>query len=255
MPRCCPATGAPRRSRRRSPQAKPRPGMTLMRIVRELDAGPVADAERVAIGRRSTPPRTSRRGLARAAVPLVAARACRVSPAGRARLSASRITQRRPSAGGWTRRMASWIFRRPPPVLAARINGLNPMAVASSIDAGRHPGEAGPGRRDRRRAAGRSREPSLGADATGSWSPPAPGILRLRRLQRPGGRMLDAPEFLRGLPRPRRHRRSPRGRCRRSGGRCALPALTRAPDTCRLFSTGPLGKSPARCLAGPPSAV
>ncbi|MGH7996525.1 MAG: hypothetical protein ACREFX_09255 [Opitutaceae bacterium] len=26
------------------------------------------------------------------------------------------------------------------------------------------------------------------------------GLLRLRRLQRPGGRMLRAPEFLRGFP-------------------------------------------------------
>jgi methionyl-tRNA formyltransferase len=39
-----------------------------------------------------------------------------------------------------------------------------------------------------------------GADAEGLLVGTGQGILRLRRLQRPGGKMLPAPEFLRGWP-------------------------------------------------------
>jgi methionyl-tRNA formyltransferase len=42
----------------------------------------------------------------------------------------------------------------------------------------------------------------LGADAEGVRVATGRGVLRLLRLQRPGGRMLAAPEFLRGLPLP-----------------------------------------------------
>ena len=40
----------------------------------------------------------------------------------------------------------------------------------------------------------------LGADAEGLLVAAGAGVLRLRRLQRPGGRMLSAAEFLRGFP-------------------------------------------------------
>jgi len=40
----------------------------------------------------------------------------------------------------------------------------------------------------------------LGADALGLLVATGGGTLRIRRLQRPGGRMLEAPEFLRGFP-------------------------------------------------------
>jgi methionyl-tRNA formyltransferase len=42
----------------------------------------------------------------------------------------------------------------------------------------------------------------LGADAEGLLVATGRGVLRLLRLQRPGGRMLAAPEFLRGLAIP-----------------------------------------------------
>jgi methionyl-tRNA formyltransferase len=42
----------------------------------------------------------------------------------------------------------------------------------------------------------------LGADAAGVLVATGEGVLRLRRLQRPGGRMLEAVEFLRGFPVP-----------------------------------------------------
>ena len=42
----------------------------------------------------------------------------------------------------------------------------------------------------------------LGADGEGVLVATGRGVLRLLRLQRPGGRMLGAPEFLRGFPLP-----------------------------------------------------
>jgi methionyl-tRNA formyltransferase len=40
----------------------------------------------------------------------------------------------------------------------------------------------------------------LGSDETGLLVATGDGVLRLRRLQRPGGRMLPAADFLRGFP-------------------------------------------------------
>jgi methionyl-tRNA formyltransferase len=40
----------------------------------------------------------------------------------------------------------------------------------------------------------------VGTDAQGLLVGTADGILRLRRLQRPGAKMLEAAEFLRGFP-------------------------------------------------------
>jgi methionyl-tRNA formyltransferase len=40
----------------------------------------------------------------------------------------------------------------------------------------------------------------LGQDAEGLLLAAGDGVLRLRRMQRPGGRMLAAAEFLRGFP-------------------------------------------------------
>jgi methionyl-tRNA formyltransferase len=40
----------------------------------------------------------------------------------------------------------------------------------------------------------------VGIDAEGLLVKAGEGILRLRKLQRPGGRLLTAPEFLRGFP-------------------------------------------------------
>jgi len=40
----------------------------------------------------------------------------------------------------------------------------------------------------------------LGADAEGLLIATGAGVLRVRRLQKPGGRMLAASEFLRGSP-------------------------------------------------------
>jgi methionyl-tRNA formyltransferase len=44
----------------------------------------------------------------------------------------------------------------------------------------------------------------IGEDPLGLLVATGGGVLRVRRLQRPGGRMLGAPEFLRGFPDRRR---------------------------------------------------
>jgi methionyl-tRNA formyltransferase len=93
-------------------------------------------------------------------------------------------------------------FAAPAAVLAARINGLFPwpgcsVEIAGQIvkigladvadspaDSARQPGEV------------------LGADSEGLLVATGEGVMRLRRLQRPGGRMLGAGEFLRGFAIP-----------------------------------------------------
>lgn len=169
-------------------------GVTFMRIVRQLDAGPVADAERVPVAPLDTA-REVEAKLAAACVPLLA----RALPA----LAAGTLTFREQDHARTTfcRRLAkgdgALDFHEPAARLAARINGLYPwpacqlelagppvklgLAVRGASGAG-VPGEvlpAGPGRL---------------VVATGE------GALEILRLQRPGGRMLPADEFLRGYP-------------------------------------------------------
>jgi methionyl-tRNA formyltransferase len=142
--------------------------------------------------------------LATAAVPLVA-RALR-------QLAAGTLTFREQddAAATYCRKLdkadGAIDFTAPAPVLAARINGLFPwpgcaveingqnvkLGLADFGSAGGLPGsESG---RDVR-APGTV----LGADQDGLLVATGDGVLRLRRLQRPGGRMLGAAEFLRGF--------------------------------------------------------
>jgi len=170
-------------------------GVTLMRVVRRMDAGPVADCERVAIGPLDTAAEIATR-LARAGVALLA----RSLPL----LQAGRLTfaPQDEARASYCRRLAKadglLDFAAPAAVLAARINGLHPwpgcaveidgLAVRlglADIAAGAVDSDAAPGT-------------VLGADGEGLLVATGAGCLRLRRLQRPGGRMLAAPEFLRG---------------------------------------------------------
>ena len=92
-------------------------------------------------------------------------------------------------------------FSAPAAALAARINGLFPWPACSAeidgqplkfglADVGGEAGfAAGPGE-------------VVGADAGGLLVATGKDLLRVRRLQRPGGRMLPASEFLRGCPIP-----------------------------------------------------
>jgi methionyl-tRNA formyltransferase len=108
-------------------------GMTLMRIVRELDAGPVADAERWR-SPRWTPPWRSRRGSRK-----------RRSPWSRGRFPSSRgelsFRAQDGSRASFCRRLAKadgvLDFSAPAAVLAARVNGSIPGPASRSTSPGR----------------------------------------------------------------------------------------------------------------------
>lgn len=169
-------------------------GVTFMRIVRQLDAGPVADAERVTVAPLDTA-REVEAKLAAACVPLLA----RALPA----LAAGTLAfhEQDHARATFCRRLTkddgALDFHAPAAQLAARINGLYPwpachvefagqpvkLGLAVRCDTGAGvPGEVLPAGPDRL------------VVATGE------GTLELLRLQRPGGRMLPAGEFLRGFP-------------------------------------------------------
>jgi len=172
-------------------------GMTLMRIVRELDAGPVGGTERVEISPLDTALDVEAK-LAAAAITLIA-RALPLLERGEVSF--------RPQDGArasYCRRLGKedgvLDFSAPADALSARINALSPwpsvavdvagtsvkLALADCLE-GRTPGAPGT---------------AIGSDAHGLLMATGSGVLRLRRLQRPGGRMLGAPDFLRGFPIP-----------------------------------------------------
>lgn len=172
-------------------------GVTLMRLVRELDAGPVAGVERVAIGPLDTATEVEAR-LAQACVPLLA-RCLPAIAAGAqpfAAQDASEVTfcRRLEKADGVLD------FSRPAAALAARINGLNPWPGCSVAINGQPVklGLADVGSLTDYQPTGPGTV--LGVDSEGLLVVTGQGMLRLRKLQRPGGRMLPAADFLRGFP-------------------------------------------------------
>lgn len=172
-------------------------GVSLMRIVRELDAGPVADFERVEIRPRDTALEVEA-GLASACVPLLA----RSLPL----LAKGELVFREQdrALASFCRKLVkedgTLDFAQPASLLAARINGLYPWPSCSfdfggvAIKAGQ--AEAVPGQR--------SEQPGtvLSGDGKSLLVACGEGVLSLLRLQRPGGRMLPCAEYLRGHPIP-----------------------------------------------------
>lgn len=170
-------------------------GVSLMRIVRQLDAGPVADVERVAIEARDTAVEIEAK-LAAACVPLVA-RGLPALAEGRLR-----FIEQDHGAATFCRKLVkedgALDFRASASQLAARVNGLYPWPACHFELAGQAikvgladvmVGVGGPGE-------------ILGQDNEGVLVGTGAGVLRLLRLQRPGGKMLAAAEFLRGFPLP-----------------------------------------------------
>ncbi len=169
-------------------------GVSLMRIVRRLDAGPVGDVERVTI----TPLDTAldiEVKLAAAGVPLLA-RALPLVARGEL------VFARQDDAGAtYCRRLekddGALDFAAPAAALAARINGLFPWPACSVEIAGVTVkcglADVAP--------MGTAAAPGtvLGTDADGLLVATGKEALRIRRLQRPGGKMLGAVEFLRGF--------------------------------------------------------
>jgi methionyl-tRNA formyltransferase len=178
---------------------EPETGVSLMRIVRQLDAGPVADRETVCIERTDTALEIEQK-LAAACAPLLA----RALP----RLLAGELgfVEQDHAAATFCRKLtkddAALDFAAPASVLAARINGLNPWPAAQ-VEWGGQPLKFGLA--DAVAASAGGATPSapgevLGADAEGLLIATGEGALRVRRLQKPGGKMLAAAEFLRGSP-------------------------------------------------------
>jgi methionyl-tRNA formyltransferase len=178
-------------------------GVTLMRIIRQLDAGPVADIERVPIAPLDTALDVETK-LATACVPLLR----RALP----RLAAGTLpfTAQDDGAATYCRKLekedGALDFARPATELAARINGLFPWPSCSveingqSVKIGLADApavEVASGAEGKRRAG-----EVIGVDATELLVQTGAGVLRLLKLQRPGGRMLPAAEFLRGFAVP-----------------------------------------------------
>ena len=173
-------------------------GVTLMRIVRRLDAGPVVDQERVAIAQLDTALEIEAL-LAAACVPLLQ----RALP----RLLAEdlAVTPQVDADATYCRKLTkddgALDFSAPAAVLAARINGLFPWP-ACTVEIGGQPVKIGLAdvALDEPSRASVAPGAVLGTDADGMLVSTGAGALRLRRLQRPGGRMLAAADFLRGYP-------------------------------------------------------
>lgn len=171
--------------------------VSLMRIVLELDAGPVADTEPVPIAPHDTGLEVEA-ALARACVPLLA----RALP----RLAAGTLEFREQDHARATfcRKLeksdGALDFSRPAAELAARVNGLMPWPGCATefggqpIKFGLADVSGAP------RSAPAAPGTVLGADAEGLHIACGEGVLRVLRLQKPGGRMLPAAEFLRGSP-------------------------------------------------------
>lgn len=170
-------------------------GVTLMRIVRELDAGPVADVERTPITALETAQDIETK-LAAACVPLVARALPRLCE-GALDFAPQDIT-----AVSFCRRLekadGALDFAQPAAALAARINGLFPWPTCT---VSLHGQDVKLGLADAVPGSGPAGT-VLRSDAAGLLIGTGLGVLRLRRLQRPGGKLLVAADFLRGFPVP-----------------------------------------------------
>src|SRR5690625_5304962 len=170
-------------------------GVTLMQVVRRLDAGPLVDVERFPIDCVETG-ESARHKVAQASVPLLE----RNLPA----MLAGTVTaiEQDQEQATYTRKLKKEDgvidFFQPAKSIADRINALMPwpgtflamndqpikIGLADSID---ETADAEPGT-------------ILACSEQGLRVATAKGTLRLLSLQRPGGRLLQAEEFLRGFP-------------------------------------------------------
>ncbi len=176
-------------------------GVAFMRMVRRLDAGPVADVERVTIEARDTAFDVEAK-LAAACVPLmkrvlpgVAEGSLVFEPQDEARATYCRKL---------TKEDGALDFARPAKELAARINGLFPWpGCAVEVD-GQNvkvgQAEVAEGKCNLLGDTLSEAGAVIGSDDEGLLVRAGEGVLRILKLQRPGGRMLAAAEFLRGFP-------------------------------------------------------
>lgn len=172
-------------------------GVAFMRMVLRLDAGPVADVERVPIAPTDSAIEVESK-LAAACVPLMR----RVLPGVRDGTLVFRPQD--DAQATFCRKLEKsdgvLDFSVPAAMLAARINGLYPWP-ACSVEINGQPikfglAEAAPVAE----AASVAPGTVLAGAADALSIATGEGVLLVRQLQRPGGKMLGAAEFLRGFP-------------------------------------------------------
>lgn len=170
-------------------------GVSLMRLVPKLDAGPVADVERVLLGNGTTTPELH--GKLAAASPALLRRSLPELAAGRLV-----FTEQDPGKVSYCRIIekadAQLDFRASAMELERRVRAFQPWPGSSFphgdqliriLEAEAEPDESG-------EAPGTVRIGEKGMPAIGCGR----GRLRVHRLQRPGGTPLQAEAFLRGYP-------------------------------------------------------
>jgi len=188
-------------------QGETETGVTLMQVVRRLDAGPVGDFLSVPVAPLDTAVDLERK-LAGACPPLLARALPKIADETLA------FEPQDESQATHCRRLVKedgrLDFAAPAKILAARINGLFPWP-GCSVEIGGVPVRLGLA--DVAAATNcsspapevstaRTAGAVLGTDGDGLLVASGAGILRLRKLQRPGGRMLSAAEFVRGFAVP-----------------------------------------------------
>lgn len=172
-------------------------GMTLMRMVRKLDAGPVLGCERVTIGGGETAPEI-REKLSHTCVPLWAKYAPRIlsqhaveTPQEEDEVSYCRILDKKDGWIDFSRRPDFWVRRARAfvfwPGLSFELNGERIKVEGLSKDLPSESETALPN--------GVVLESKESLRVTCGHS-----VLAIARLQKPGGRMLPAADFLRGFP-------------------------------------------------------
>lgn len=172
-------------------------GVTLMRMVREMDAGPILDAEKVCIGELDTALDVEAK-LSAACVPLMQRNLERILEA------QARPVEQDPSQATYVRKLGKddtrLDFRVPARELARRINGLFPWPGArfpvGEVDV--KVGLAASDETPCEQPAGTV----LSVEAEGLRVACGRGSVLLKRLQRPGGKMLAAADFARGFELP-----------------------------------------------------
>lgn len=171
-------------------------GVSLMRIVRALDAGPVARMAKVRIEELDTAVEIEAK-LASVCGPLLGASLPRLAD------GTLEFVEQDHTAASYCRRLAKGDgrldFTRPGIEIAARIRGLFPWP-GCTVEIGAVVIKVGLADATHETAHSETPGTVLGADDVGLRIAAGEGVVRLLRLQRPGGRMLPAREFLRGFP-------------------------------------------------------
>ncbi len=172
-------------------------GVSFMKVVKEMDAGPVLDVERVNIDRLDTA-LTLESKLSQACVPLL--ERCLPAVFSDESLPEPQDEKRTSYVRKLTKADGGLDFRRPAEVISKRVNALFPWPGTGFNYGGSviKIGLADFGSKEVNASAGQV----VGLEAEGLMVACGKGVLYLKRLQRPGGKMLDAGSFVRGFELP-----------------------------------------------------